>query len=62
MKKIQLITGIISLITAAVLAILNLTKVEWFAEHTAVTVYPAAGLALLGLVLLFRGMFKLPKQ
>jgi len=58
MNKIQLTTGVISLITAAILAILNLTKVEWFAQHTAVTVYPAAALALLGLVLLFRGMFK----
>ena len=58
MKKTQLFTGIAALVAAAVLAILNLTKVEWFAENTAVTVYPAAALALLGLVLLFRGMFK----
>jgi predicted transporter len=61
MEKKQIIAGIVSLVAAAILAILNLTNVKWFAENTAITVYPAAGLALLGLVLLFRGMFKQPK-
>ena len=61
MNKTQLFAGIVSLIAAAVLAVLNLTEVSWFAENTDITVYPAAALALLGLVLLFRGMFKQPK-
>lgn len=58
MKNKQMIAGIVSLIAAAALSILNLTKVEWFGANTAISIYPAAALALLGLVLLFRAMFK----
>ena len=58
MKNKQLIAGIVFLIAAAALSILNLTKVEWFSANTAISIYPAAGFALLGLVLLFRAMFK----
>ena len=43
---------------AVVLAVLNLTEVEGFIGNGHYTIYPAAGFALLGLVLLFRAMFK----
>jgi hypothetical protein len=58
MRKAQLIAGIVSLVAAVTLAVLNLVKLEGFLGNTAYTIYPAAGLALLGLVLLFRAMFK----
>lgn len=58
MKTAQLIAGIVSLFAAIVLAVLNLTEVEGFIGNGQYTIYPAAGFALLGLVLLFRAMFK----
>ena len=58
MRKTQLITGIVALVLAVTLATLNLVKVEGFIGNGHYTIYPAAGFALLGLVLLFRAMFK----
>jgi uncharacterized RDD family membrane protein YckC len=61
MNKLQLVAGIVALVAAVVLVILNLIKIEGAFGNTAYTIYPAAALALLGLGLLFRAMFKQPK-
>lgn len=58
MRKTQLIAGIVSLVLAVTLAVLNLVKIEGSIGNGHYTIYPAVGFALLGLVLLFRAMFK----
>jgi hypothetical protein len=61
MKKHQLIVGVISLVLAVALALLDFLKLEGILGNTAYTVYPAAAFCLLGLVLLFRALFMEPK-
>lgn len=55
MKKIQLITGVTSLVLAGGLVLLNLTKIELVPHRTTtIILYPAGFFALLGVVLVFR--------
>lgn len=54
MKKIQLITGVTSLVLAGGLVLLNLTKIELVPHRTNIILYPAGFFALLGAVLVFR--------
>jgi len=59
MNKRQLIAGIVSLVVAAVFALLNFTQFETkFGETFLATIkiYPAAFFALLGLMLIFWGL------
>ena len=59
MNKKPFYAGIASLVIAACLAFLNLTKFETSLDETFLTtinIYPAAFFALLGLMLLFFGV------
>lgn len=62
MKKTQFYAGIVSLVIAAILAILNFSKIDLtFSESLPMNVhiYPAAFFALLGAVLIFLGVKQL---
>ena len=61
MKKFQLTAGVISLILAVILALLDFLKLEGVFESIAYSLYPAAAFCLLGLVLLYRALFMQPK-
>jgi len=59
MNKRQFFAGIVSLVVAAVFALLNLTQYETkFGESflANIKIYPAAFFALLGLMLIFWGL------
>ena len=53
MNRNLLISGLASLVLAAVIYLVDLTKISFFAGATSVRIYPAAFFALLGLVLIF---------
>ena len=53
MNKNLMISGIVSLALAAVVYLVDLTKLSFAVGATSVRIYPAAFLALLGLVLIF---------
>jgi hypothetical protein len=55
-KKTQLILGAISLVLAALLALLDITEIVGSAGRSHVTIYPAAFFALLGIVLVIRSI------
>jgi hypothetical protein len=54
MNRIQLISGIISLVLAGILYLLDMTKFAYFASRPDVIIYPVWFFALLGAVLLYR--------
>lgn len=56
MKKTQLIIGIISLALAALLFSLRVTKIVVFLADGTATIYPAIGLAILGVVLVVKSL------
>ena len=59
MKKIQFYTGSVSLVIAVALFLLDLTMIKISFSDTSVstmTIYPAAFFALLGLLLVYRGL------
>ena len=58
MNKIQLLIGILCLIVAAILALVGVTEITPVAGSTTVAIYPAAFLALLGGIQVFRALFK----
>jgi len=58
MKKGLLISGAVSLVLAVVIFLLDLTKFKFFVGATNVKIYPAAFFGLLGLILIFRGVWK----
>ena len=58
MKKGLVISGVVSLALAAVIFLVDLSKFEFMAGSVNVKIYPAAFFGLLGLVLIFRGIWK----
>lgn len=58
MKKNLIILGAVSLILAVVIALLDMFKYEFLVGITTIKIYPAAFFGLLGLVLIFRGVWK----
>ena len=52
MKKAQLILGIISLVLATLIFLLDADKIAFLAGSTNVTVYPAIVLTVLGVILI----------
>ena len=52
MKKAQLILGIISLLLAALIFLLDAGKIAFLAGSTNVTIYPAIVLTVLGVILI----------
>ena len=55
-KKTTLILGAISLVLAALLALLDINEIIGSAGRSSVTIYPAAFFALLGIVLAIRSV------
>lgn len=59
MKKKQFYSGIVALVLALVLTLLNFTKIETSFGETflaSVKIYPAAFFALLGILLVYLGL------
>ncbi len=52
MKKAQLILGIISLVLATLIFLLDADKIAFLAGSTNVTIYPAIVLTVLGVILI----------
>lgn len=58
MQKNLIYTGLASLVLAFIIYLVDLTRFSFFAGSTSVRIYPAAFFALLGLVLIFRAVWK----
>ena len=58
MKKGLVISGAVSLVLAVIIFLMDLTKFEFLVGATNVKIYPAAFFGLLGLVLVFRGVWR----
>lgn len=58
MKKGQFLFGILCLVAAAALVLLGITKITPTAGKTTVAIYPAAFFALVGVIQVFRSLFK----
>lgn len=58
MNKVQFLFGILCLIAAAALVLLGVTEIDSFAGSTTVAIYPAAFIALLGGIQVYRSLFK----
>ena len=58
MKKGFIISGVVSLVLAAVIFLVDLSKFEFMVGPVNVKIFPAAFFGLLGLVLIFRGVWK----
>ena len=60
MKKNLILIGAVSLVLAAIISLIDLAKFEFLVGFTTVKIYPAAFFGLLGLVLIFRGVWRKP--
>lgn len=58
MQKNLIYTGLASLVLAVIIYLVDLTRFSYFVGSTSVRIYPAAFFALLGLVLIFRAVWK----
>ena len=56
MKNTNLLVGVFSLVAAGLLYLLDITVYTWQIGSGTMKVYPAAGVALLGSLLIFRAL------